>query len=250
MNLQFQKRPQRVLRIKVLDFAAPVQACLETNCTQLAPSDRPSLRSSLFGTICVRMVFGRRRTFGSQSPVFRLGNFLFTTLPPNNRPVWWRNHAGFPVPGKIFTLTLCELAGGSGERKGVAKSLVRSLVMIQTLRRIERALPRKGLCLSPGGTVRSQPGSKCLDSAASKEPSRRVRSVSRRCAHRFDDWSDWPSLKTRRTFGREIPLGLDLLNVKKISRSARFCASRPAALRRKLISIFRLTARFNFATYL
>src|ERR1700734_3896197 len=44
-----------------------------------------------------------------------------------------------------------------------------------------------------------------------KEPSRRVRSDSRRCAHRFDDWSNEISntkieTETRRTCRREIPL--------------------------------------------
>jgi hypothetical protein len=48
------------------------------------------------------------------------------------------------------------------------------------------------------------------DSATSKEPSRRVRSDSRRYAHRFDDWSDWPCLKnTARPFDeRHLGLGL------------------------------------------
>jgi hypothetical protein len=57
------------------------------------------------------------------------------------------------------------------------------------------------------------------ESATPKEPSRRVRCDSRRCAHRFDDYF-WPTrqflsmantfwcLKTRRRFRREIPLGL------------------------------------------
>ena len=53
--------------------------------------------------------------------------------------------------------------------------------------------------------------------ATPKEPSRRVRCDSCRCAHRFDDWSDEISnrktktkteTETRRTCGREIALGL------------------------------------------
>jgi hypothetical protein len=38
--------------------------------------------------------------------------------------------------------------------------------------------------------VRSYPGTKCLGLRHPKEPSRRVRCDSRRCAHRFDDWSE------------------------------------------------------------
>jgi hypothetical protein len=48
------------------------------------------------------------------------------------------------------------------------------------------------------------------DSPPQKEPSRRVRWDSRRYVDRFDDWSDYPFLRTGRTFRRESPLGLGL----------------------------------------
>src|ERR1700683_1328785 len=56
----------------------------------------------------------------------------------------------------------------------------------------------------------SSQATKCLESATAKEPSPRVRSDSRRYARRFDDWSDWPSLKKRRIIRHEIPPGLGL----------------------------------------
>jgi hypothetical protein len=70
-----------------------------------------------------------------------------------------------------------------------------------------KGLPRRGLV--PEGRSDRSLARSAWDSATSKEPSRRVRSDSRRYAHRFDDWSDWPSKKNGAPFD-EIPLGLNL----------------------------------------